>query len=176
MQAEEKKSGEEVSMDEILASIKRYVSSDEKSESGFRVKEEKENDINDTADTSDDTDSDDIIHLTDSSPEASKDMNEAEEMEDVQHAEESKEPDLLSPELQESTKEAFSRLADSFKSCSLHELQDNNKKESKAITIEKFVETLASPLIKEWLDTNLSNIVESLIKKEIQRVTKPFSK
>lgn len=39
-------------------------------------------------------------------------------------------------------------------------------------TIEDMIEALIKPMLKEWLDQNLTAIVERLVQKEIERIAK----
>ena len=40
----------------------------------------------------------------------------------------------------------------------------------KALTIDKMVEQMMRPQLKEWLDNNLPNLVKELVEKEIKRL------
>ena len=39
-------------------------------------------------------------------------------------------------------------------------------------TVEQFVEDIARPMLKEWLDEHLPAIVERLVQKEIQKISR----
>ena len=41
-----------------------------------------------------------------------------------------------------------------------------------ARTLEEMTVGLMKPLLKEWLDQNLPNIVDRLVQKEIERITR----
>lgn len=41
---------------------------------------------------------------------------------------------------------------------------------NKALTIDKMVEQMMRPQLKEWLDNNLPNLVKELVEKEIKRL------
>jgi cell pole-organizing protein PopZ len=39
-------------------------------------------------------------------------------------------------------------------------------------TVEQFVEDIARPMLKEWLDEHLPAIIEQLVQKEIQKISR----
>jgi cell pole-organizing protein PopZ len=39
-------------------------------------------------------------------------------------------------------------------------------------TVEQFIEDIARPMLKEWLDQNLPAIVERLVQREIQKISR----
>ncbi len=44
---------------------------------------------------------------------------------------------------------------------------------SQAQTVEELVKEMLRPMLKAWLDQNLPGMVEQMVQKEIQRVTRP---
>ncbi len=74
---------------------------------------------------------------------------------------------LLSQEIQTSTARAFSRLAET--AAQLHHQAATPSVSSP--TLDQLFTELARPLIKQWIDQNLSRLVEITITKEIERLT-----
>ena len=72
---------------------------------------------------------------------------------------------LVSPQTASETANAFSRLAKT--------LQQPARKTSLAgdTTLEQLITELAKPIIKTWLDQNLTSIVEAMVTKEIERIS-----
>lgn len=76
---------------------------------------------------------------------------------------------VLSPEAQTAASHSLSRLADVIS----HNLKAN-KKDSRVTspTLDQLIKDLAQPLIKQWLDQNLPRLVEIIVAKEIEHLTK----
>lgn len=66
------------------------------------------------------------------------------------------------------TANAFSRLTEFSK----NPMQPNNPGNSNTITLDHLISELARPMIKQWLDTHLALLVETLVSKEIEKITK----
>jgi len=77
---------------------------------------------------------------------------------------------LVSDKTMASTMESFSRLRDATSQ------RPAPMQESAAPrlnpTLDQLFENLARPMIREWLDRNLPPMVERMVKKEIERITK----
>ena len=78
---------------------------------------------------------------------------------------------LLSQQNQTAAFQAFSRLAE-VASQSRH--QTASLAPSASPTLDQLITDLARPLIKQWIDQNLSRLVEVMIAKEIERLTHPL--
>jgi cell pole-organizing protein PopZ len=50
--------------------------------------------------------------------------------------------------------------------------EEESVAESSGRTVEQFVEDIARPMLKEWLDQNLPGIVERLVQREIQKISR----
>ena len=77
---------------------------------------------------------------------------------------------LVSEKTLATTMESFSRLRDAS-------LQKTQKQEPTAApsinpTLDQLFESLARPMIREWLDRNLPPMVERMVTREIDRITK----
>ena len=135
---------DDMSMDDILASIRRYVTDD----------------VEETPDNR-------IIRLTPDyevdSPHALKRDSRpvSEPRKDTRYAapvssqEFKEDPVLLSDHSLKASAQAFSKLSEV-------------KPSRSSVSIEQFVSTL----IKEWLDQNLPSIVERIVEKEVERIKK----
>ncbi|MCX7338192.1 MAG: DUF2497 domain-containing protein [Alphaproteobacteria bacterium] len=64
---------------------------------------------------------------------------------------------------------AFSRLAEVAKKA---ERQESAVPPSSSVTVDHLFAEIARPMIKQWLDKNLPDIVETMVNKEIERITK----
>ena len=55
----------------------------------------------------------------------------------------------------------------------LHETKENPISAQKiSITVSDVVREIASPIIKEWLDKNLENLVKEIVMAEVQKMVK----
>lgn len=75
-------------------------------------------------------------------------------------------PDLITEETETASAAAFAALAES-----IAELREQNE-ERGGKTIEQAVKEIMRPMIKDWLDANLSGIVERLVQREIERMSR----
>ena len=71
---------------------------------------------------------------------------------------------LISASTFQETAESLRNFADKAK----HAVK--NVQTHKALTIDKMVEQMMRPQLKEWLDNNLPNLVKELVEKEIKRL------
>jgi uncharacterized protein len=71
---------------------------------------------------------------------------------------------LISASTFQETAESLKSFADKAK----HAVK--NVQTHKALTIDKMVEQMMRPQLKEWLDNNLPNLVKELVEKEIKRL------
>ena len=74
---------------------------------------------------------------------------------------------LLSPQAQAATAQSFAKLAEA--TTHVHHL---SKPEPAAQTLDQLIADLARPMIKQWLDQHLPRLVELTVTKEIERLTK----
>ena len=63
---------------------------------------------------------------------------------------------------------AFAKLSEAFR----HTPPEESVADDSGRTVEQFVEDMIRPLLKEWLDDNLTPIVERLVQKEIQKIAR----
>lgn len=74
---------------------------------------------------------------------------------------------LLSAQAQVATAQSFAKLAEA--TTHIHHL---SKPEATSPTLDQLVADLARPMIKQWLDQHLPRLVELTVTKEIERLTK----
>ncbi len=194
---------EEMSMEEILASIRKYVSDDSHAAMNHPIKSSADHQHPKKYD-------DDVLVLTDEfietnmpkapepqnhtqsnsiaessfdekrwdnqklPPEPSRSVNDFNISEDSfakptssSREEISTRAEISGKTLSE-TANAFSRLAEFSK----NPTQQNNQVSSSTITLDHLISELARPMIKQWLDTHLTLLVETLVSKEIEKITK----
>lgn len=197
---------QEMSMDEILASIRRYVSSDEP-EKKPTAKHEDLN-VQRASPILTASRNDDVVRLNEPKPvepirpsilgddhftrKALNDRSDdfriksttddrtklqikktVEAPSDIRTTQqELSAPELISDTALASTIESFARLRDaSLTTKPAATTQPANS--SSNPTLDQLFETLARPMIREWLNTNLPQMVERMVLKEIQRITNP---
>ena len=77
---------------------------------------------------------------------------------------------LVSDKTLNTTMESFARLRDA--SVPRAPKQEEQKAPSLNPTLDQLFESLARPMIREWLDRNLPSMVERMVAREIERITK----
>jgi cell pole-organizing protein PopZ len=75
---------------------------------------------------------------------------------------------LLSTGTASTTTGAFAKLSKAFRPTPVEE----SVADGSGRTIEQFIEDMARPMLKEWLDENMPAIVERLVQKEIQKIAR----
>ena len=75
-------------------------------------------------------------------------------------------PNLTTEETETASAAAFAALAES-----IAELREQNE-ERGGKTIEEAAKEIMRPMIKDWLDANLAGIVERLVQREIERMSR----
>lgn len=175
------------SIEEILQSIREIISEDDEEgaeqEAGPEVDLTPKDDAEDKAVDLDlapkaEDDSDDILDLT----------NKVEDEPDAVLIDEEPEPEIImdDPPEPEPVPEPVSvevsdddLISEPAKAASIHalgKLSDNMYVEKQShmagITLEDITRDLMRPILKEWLDTNLPDLVERVVQQEIQKITK----
>lgn len=77
---------------------------------------------------------------------------------------------LVSDKTLSTTMESFSRLRDA--SAPKTQTQEETKAPSLNPTLDQLFESLARPMIRDWLDRHLPPMVERMVAREIERITK----
>jgi cell pole-organizing protein PopZ len=79
---------------------------------------------------------------------------------------------ILSPQAQSAATQSFARLAEA----AMHPTSFASKHNQTGLTLEQLIGEIAQPLIKQWLDQNLPRLVELTVTKEIERLARQFSR
>ena len=86
----------------------------------------------------------------------------------VVHSEHARTAELMSATTASVAGGAFAKLSEALQRTPEEEsVADNSGR-----TVEQFIEDIARPMLKEWLDENLPAIVERLVQKEIQKISR----
>lgn len=80
-----------------------------------------------------------------------------------------REEGLVSPHAMAASASSLSRLAQASKSAPR---RSPNLADQRDLTIDQLIQDLIRPMIKQWIDTHLSTLVEEMVAKEIRRITK----
>lgn len=75
---------------------------------------------------------------------------------------------LLSTGTASTTTGAFAKLSKAFRPTPVEE----SVADGAGRTVEQFIEDMARPMLKDWLDENMPAIVERLVQKEIQKIAR----
>lgn len=171
-----KRDDDEMSMDDILASIRRYVADETSTEpmdklsssldqgTAFPERESHQKAFFDES-------APEVIHLTEKKESSNSfessfaGINERDKHHDLKASHET----LVSEKAQTISSNAFSRLAETARSSPAS--FKNSSFEGNNMTLDQLISELARPMIKQWLDTHLPSLVESLVNKEIERIT-----
>lgn len=133
------KASSDLELDEIIKSIRGIIDDHSQSPSSFQEKD----------DGISEEDDDSVLELT----------NIVDSINSTKVN--SKEDKLVSSDVQDKVQEEISKFSDSL---DISENQKNDESES----LDSTVNRLMRPLIKNWLDNNLPNIVEKVISEEIR--------
>ena len=154
---------QEPSMEEILSSIRRILSEDDED-----VSVNQEEEINDI---------DDIEEVNDVFEESVEEvMPEVFETEDFESETETEDVLELTDNMAYKEDAIISQPVANATACSLAQLakavsQDRNfALGGSSLTLEMLIREMLKPFLKEWLDANLPQVVERIVKKEIERV------
>lgn len=133
----------EPSMDEILSSIKRIIADDDRSRPAAKRS---------TKAAPPAEEEDEILELTETAEE-----NDVDEVEEV----------LLDDNKARSLRHSFSALQTLSEPGVAPQIVRSGE-----TSLEGLTRDLLKPMLKDWLDTNLPPIVEAMVEREINRITK----
>ncbi len=134
----------EPSMDEILSSIKRIIADDDRARPASAKRAPKDAPL--PAD-------DEILELTEAA-DADTDSDESDEI-------------LLDDQKARSLRHSFSALQTLSEPGAAPQIVRSGE-----TSLEGLARDLLRPMLKDWLDTNLPPIVEAMVEREINRITK----
>jgi uncharacterized protein len=86
----------------------------------------------------------------------------------VVHSEHARAAELMSATTASVAGGAFAKLSQALQRTP----EEESVAETSGRTVEQFIEDIARPMLKEWLDQNLPPIVERLVQKEIQKISR----
>ena len=86
----------------------------------------------------------------------------------VVHSEQARAAELMSAATASVTGGAFAKLSQALQRTP----EEESVADTSGRTVEQFIEDIARPMLKEWLDQNLPAIVERLVQKEIQKISR----
>lgn len=177
---------DEMTMEEILASIRRYVSEEEsepkthlrheedeeesvykkakKTETPTLRKEPLEMDI--TTKTSKGTRTSSIPKIEPRTLNTNQDIYLNQEEKHPYEEEQEQEEELTAQSTISASAAALSRLMEATKSTKAI------RESSTGLTLDQLIAELTKPMVKDWLDRNLPSLVEKLVSQEIQKMTK----
>jgi cell pole-organizing protein PopZ len=87
---------------------------------------------------------------------------------EVVHSEHARAAELMSATTVSVAGGAFAKLSQALQRTP----EEESVADSSGRTVEQFIEDIARPMLKEWLDENLPAIVERLVQKEIQKISR----
>ena len=169
----------EPSMEEILASIRRIISEDEKPD--IKSNGELASSRTSTAET------DDILELTEifegdattQPPSTDKEIVGEDEILELTKIVEDEEPASISPELapykvkellESETVASFNHILSDLVAA-VDRKQGRGELGDESQSIEAMVKEVLRPMVKEWLDNNLPELTQRLVRKEIERIS-----
>ena len=172
----------EPSMDEILASIRKIISEDEEvkpeaaaaEEEPLVLEEDAPDEINlvdeaeDEIELVDEIDDDQALALNEEAGEADAKVDLDEKPEEVEVA-----PPPPPPPPPPPSEPVSALVGDKPRqkaAMSLTNLSTAIAEHRPGLTVEQLAEDLLRPMLREWLDANLPDMVERLVQKEIQRM------
>ena len=174
----------EPSMDEILASIRKIISEDDEvkpeaaaaEEEPLVLEEDTTEEINlsdeaeDEIELVDEVDEDQALALNEEVEEVDAKVDLHEEPEEVEAAPAPPPPPPPPPPASEPVSALVGDEPRQKAAMSLTNLSTAIAEHRPGLTVEQLAEDLLRPMLREWLDANLPDMVERLVQKEIQRM------
>ncbi|MCB9989048.1 MAG: DUF2497 domain-containing protein [Rhodospirillales bacterium] len=169
MSDEDKQNEQEPSIEEILASIRQIISDeDEEGAPAEEVAEEAAPELEPVVEPEPEPveEEEEILELTDIVDEEPEPVEEEEEVE-IDLVDEDIEPlesgeSILTEKAAEATLEGFARLATNIA------LQRSGQ----GVTLEDIVKDMLRPMLREWLDAHLPDLIERLVAEELERISR----
>ncbi len=151
----------EPSMEEILSSIRRVIARDEHASAAPAVSGAEP--VVEAIDEADDVD--DVLDLTDPSPEIEAHADEA----PIAEMTESPAAELVAPESLAASRHSLEALAAVMAGKTAQPAEPPAV--AGDISVNALVEAAIRPMLKQWLDAHLPDVVERLVAREITRIT-----
>ena len=108
-----------------------------------------------------------VEHAPEEEP-AGAGRNHMQRKDQVVHSEHARAAELMSATTASVAGGAFAKLSQALQRTP----EEESVADSSGRTVEQFIEDIARPMLKEWLDENLPAIVERLVQKEIQKISR----
>ncbi len=160
---------EEMSMEDILSSIRKYVSEEDE-------RKETDSSISKHSEEEHDNDTDSVIKLQESNIVSPISVENSADISPTESAVSYNEKSTLSENVVNTPqpiikKNPFGQLADALTSYGKNKnsLKSQGKKESSP-TIEQFFTAITEKMIEKWIKENLNGIVEKIVIQEIEKM------
>lgn len=183
-----KRDDEEMSMEEILSSIRRYVADDselnaaEKTiipprgglEDSYVVHPAYETYGHTSHHSYFEPAPEDVVRLTEAyeAPSPVPESTGPREFRPASPMPSSSSDTLLSEKAKTSSTQAFSKLMETASNPPQQKETPVTSSATAGVTLDHLITDIARPMIKQWLDNNLPSLVESLVNKEIEKITR----
>ena len=161
------KQEEEMSMEDILSSIRKYVSEDENGKTGSYLQDDypigTEEPKRDTKKNDDDVISlgqEDVADVTIGSDSVVVPNN-------IGDSQQSANVDTKKVHISQTSENSFNKLAEALKSFGK---QKKTSELSLNMTVEQFFRSVIENYLQKWMDANLKKIVDDTIRREIERL------
>ncbi|MDR3031167.1 MAG: DUF2497 domain-containing protein [Holosporales bacterium] len=161
---------EEMSMEDILASIRKYVSEEDENKKSSSADQKKELNFSEQGN---------VIKLeqshvlnSDNSMKQITDLPPAEEQDFYEEKSDLAEQVVTPLHNEKKSSSPFSKLTDAIKSYGKNNTLNKSEETvgSSNLTIDQFLSEIASQVIQKWADANLRKVVEEIVMKEIEKI------
>ncbi len=158
----------EPSMEEILSSIRRVIARDDPSQKGGPAAQLSPMSDEDLSGDEED----DVLELTEAEPEVYDAEDESDSMSEAAAAEpiEAAAPELVSAVSAAASRQSLETLA-AVLATGKEPVESAPAAASGDLSVNALAEAALRPMLKQWLDANLPQMVERLVAKEIARIT-----
>lgn len=159
---------DDMSMEDILASIRKYVADDDVKQSQEQTEQEVSMHENFSTGSP-------IIKLNESQI---IDNDNSDQPQKTQESDENPvtysevgtlSMNTVAPHSESGNENPFNKLTNALNSYGKNK-EEKRKNLSNTMTIDKFLESIATPVIEKWVQNNISRIVEEAVDKEIQKL------
>ncbi|MAP24816.1 MAG: hypothetical protein CMM87_04715 [Rickettsiales bacterium] len=149
----------EMSMDEVLASIRKIIATDNESAENNTVEDYENSEIIELTNEIKAFSPTDESHMRSSTINLDTSLDHSISLENTNE-------DFLTHEAIKNSKESINALSKTLASTKNKTLENQ-----KNTTIEDLVVQALKPMLKEWMSNNLPQIVEKIVRQEIQKLT-----
>ena len=157
-------SEQEPSIEEILASIRQIISDDDEDQENEPVESPVQEESDDVLEL---TEEDLVEEEPEMEPEPERDIVMEEPEPEPPMPEEPRKPvpsDIMSSSTQAAAMSSLSKLTS--------KMPINSSRTYDGVTLEDIVRELLHPMLREWMDENLPNMVERNVQKELEKLAR----